>query len=130
MAQLELHKDKIAQVGLQVVSVGIGEPKHAARYCPKLSPNTICLVSEEGGDSAHRAYGLKNATAKELATPEVGKIALKNVLKGNIGGMPTGNTQMMSGTFIVDKDGKIIYAYYSEHIADHPQIDDLIAQVK
>lgn len=123
---MELHKEKIAQAGLQVVSVGIGEPKHAARYCPKLSPSTICLVPEEGGDSAHRAYGLKNASASEVATQEVGKIALKNVLKGNIGGIPTGNTQMMPGTFIVDRDGKIIFAYYSDHIADHPQIEDLV----
>ena len=113
-----------------MVSVGIGEPKHAARYCPKLSPSTICLVPQEGGDSAHRAYGLKNATGREMSNPELGKVAVKNILKGNLGGIPSGNVQMMSGTFIVDSNGKIIFAYYSEHIADHPQIDDLVALVK
>jgi hypothetical protein len=127
---LELHKDDLKKAGLQVVSVGIGEPKHAARYCPKLSPSTICLVPEEGGDSAHRAYGLQNATGKEMANPELGKIGMKNVLKGNFGGIPSGNVQMMPGTFVVDRDGKIIFAYYSKHIADHPQIENLVALAK
>ncbi|MDX2075762.1 MAG: AhpC/TSA family protein [bacterium] len=126
---MELHKNELIEAGLQIVSVGIGEPKHAARYCPKLAPSLICLVPEAGGDSAHRTYGLKNATAKEVATQETGKIALKNVLKGNFGGIPTGNTQMMPGTFIVNPQGKIIFAYYSDHIADHPQIEELVAIV-
>jgi hypothetical protein len=123
---LELHADDIKNAGLQVVSVGIGEPKHAARYCPKLAPSTICLVPEEGGDSAHRAYGLKDATGKEMANKDVGKIGMKNVLKGNFGGIPSGNVQMMPGTFGVDETGKVIFAYYSEHIADHPDIAELI----
>lgn len=123
---MELHKTDIQNAGLQVVGVGIGEPKHAARYCPKLAPNTICLVPEKGGDSAHRAYGLSDVNKKEMATQEIGKALLKNALKGNIGGIPTGNVQMMPGTFVVDKSGKIIYAYYSEHIADHPEIAELI----
>lgn len=108
------------------MGVGIGEPKHAARYCPKLAPNAICLVPEEGGDSAHRAYGLEDMNKKEMATQEIAKSLLKNALKGNIGGIPTGNVQMMPGTFIVDETGTIIFAYYSKHIADHPDIDGLI----
>lgn len=123
---MELHKDKIHSAGLQVVGVGIGEPKHAARYCPKLAPNTICLVPEEGNDSAHRAYGLEDVNKQEMASKEVGKALLKNALKGNIGGVPSGNVQMMPGTFIIDESGKVIFAYYSKHIADHPAIEDLI----
>jgi len=127
---LELHKDKLIEANLQVVSIGIGEAKHAARYCPKLAPSLICLVPEAGGDSAHRVYGLRDATGKQVANPETGKIALKNALKGNFGGIPSGNVQMMPGTFIVNPEGKVIFAYYSDHIADHPEIDDLVVAVR
>lgn len=33
---------------------------------------------------------------------------------------------MLPGTFIVDQQGIIQYAYYSQHAGDHPRIDDLI----
>jgi hypothetical protein len=126
---LELNKDKLFNEGLQIVGVGIGEPKHAARYCPKIAPSLICLVPEEGSDSAHRTYGLRDASGNQLLDPEVGKKLVKTVLKGNFGGIPSGNVQMMPGTFIVNPQGKIIFAYYSKNITDHPQIEELVAIV-
>jgi peroxiredoxin len=34
---------------------------------------------------------------------------------------------MLPGTFIVDQQGIIQYAYYSEHAGDHPEVGELLA---
>ncbi|MBC8099916.1 MAG: hypothetical protein H7Y11_10775, partial [Armatimonadetes bacterium] len=38
------NEQAIQDAGLQVVAVGIGEPKHATRYCGTLAPGIDCLT--------------------------------------------------------------------------------------
>jgi len=128
LARLENHRDELAAAGLQVINIAMGEPKHIKRYCGNLAPNLDCLGRTD--DQIYRAYGLREGQLNELANINVAKSAMGEFLRGNIGGVPSGNMRMMPGTFIIDRDGSIAYTYYSEDIADHPSIDELLKAAK
>jgi peroxiredoxin len=122
---LELHKDELANAKLQVVSVAMGEPKHAERYCGKLAPSMTCLTNET--TMPYETYGLQQGKLGELMSPAVIVASVRALARGSSQGKAIGDVKMLPGTFIVDKQGIIQYAYYSRHAGDHPKIADLIA---
>jgi len=105
-----------------VIAIGLGEPKHAERFCGKLAPGITCLT--DSTNTSHTAYGLTHlglgaAVGSVLATARA-------VAAGHVQGQATGDQTMLPGTFIVDTGGVVRYAYYSKHAGDHPNIEDLI----
>lgn len=108
------------------MAVAMGEAKHARRYCGKLAPNLTCLA-----DPVHEVftdYGLRQGTLREmssLATMRAGFRALKN---GHMQGKTVGDARMLPGTFVVDQNGIIQHAHYSQHPGDHPDITALLKQ--
>ena len=122
---MELHKDKLTNAKLQVVSVAMGEPKHAERYCGKLAPSIACLTNET--TMPYETYGLQQGKLGELMSPAAVVASVRALARGNMQGEPIGDVKMLPGTFIVDKNGVTQYVYYSKHAGDHPKISDLIA---
>ena len=122
---MELHKDELANAKLQVVSVAMGEPKHAERYCGKLAPSITCLTNET--TMPYQTYGLQQGKLGELMSPAVVVASVRALARGSSQGEAIGDVKMLPGTFIVDNQGIIQYAYYSKHAGDHPKIADLIA---
>ena len=121
---MELHKDELANAKLQVVSVAMGEPKHAERYCGKLAPSITCLTNET--TMPYETYGLQQGKLGELMSPAVVVASVRALARGSSQGEAIGDVKMLPGTFIVDKQGIIQYAYYSKYAGDHPKIADLI----
>lgn len=118
---------------MQIIVVAMGEPKHIKRYCGRLAPNLTCLTGEQMGEAAYKAFGLREGTMREMASGDVLKAGFRAVMKGHLGGQPVGNVKMLPGTFIVDPQGQIAYAYYSQHAGDHPEISalkDVLQQLK
>jgi len=109
--------------------VAIGETKHAERYCEQIAPSVNCLT-DDGRTIAHELYGLKEGSLGELLNLNVVKGGLRAAQRGFMGDLPTGNTKMMSGTFIVDQGGIIRYIYYSKDAADHPAMTGVIAAAR
>jgi peroxiredoxin len=122
---LELHKDELTTAGLQIVGVAMGQPKHAKRYCGKLAPGMTCLTDET--TLPYQIYGLQQGKLKELMSPSVVAASLRALARGSSQGKAIGDAKMLPGTFIVDQQGIIHYAYYSKHAGDHPAIADLVA---
>ena len=61
---MELHKEALQAVGLQLLAVGLGEPKHAARYCGKLAPSQTCFAAT--ANDPYYEWGLYQYTAKDM----------------------------------------------------------------
>jgi peroxiredoxin len=123
--KLALHKDKLTSAKLQIVGVAMGQPKQAERYCGKLAPSVTCLTDET--TLPYQTYGLQQGKLNELISPEVVFASIRALARGSSQGETVGDAKMLPGTFIVDKQGIIQYAYYSKHAGDHPNIADLIA---
>lgn len=128
LVELEQHRDALTAAGFQLLAVGLGEPKHAERYCGKLAPHVTCFA-DSSNDGYYR-WGLRQATNAEFAAHgfDILKASAKALLKGQMQGGATGDVAMLPGTFIIDRDGIIRYAYYSAYAGDDPSIDDLLRQ--
>ncbi len=103
----------------------MGQPKHAERYCGKLAPSMVCLTDEK--TVPYQTYGLQQGKLKDLLSPSVIAASVRALARGSLQGKTIGDAKMLPGTFIVDKQGIIQYAYYSKHAGDHPAIADLVA---
>jgi peroxiredoxin len=128
LAQLEQHHAALKAAGLNLIAVGLGEPKYAQHFCGKLAPNVTCLT--DNTDISRDVYGLNRTAFQHLATGEFMKAVVQTSLSGHLQGKATGNTRMLPGTFIVDRTGVIRYAHYSVHPGDEPPFEDLIAGAK
>ena len=128
MAQLESHKDEITAKGLRIIAVGLGEPKHARRYCDKLAPSITCYSNKT--PELNHEYGLTQGGLGQLLSPSVLAASTRAMRAGHHQGQATGDVKMLPGTFIVDQEGIIQYAYYSSHAGDHPDLSKLMRGVK
>lgn len=105
---------------MQIVAIGLGQTKHAERYCGKLAPSLTCLSNEES--DLNRAYGLTRGSLLQLMGPAGIANGVRAMSKGFRQGKSTGDELMLPGTFVVDKAGVVRYAYYSANAGDHPNI--------
>jgi len=124
LSQLENRFTDLTAAGLEVVAVAMGDPKHAARYCPQLAPSATCL--SDSTVEVYNVYGLKRAGLKEFASLDMLVKGARATIQGYFPGEVTADPTMLPGTFIVDNAGIVRYAYYSKHPGDHPDIDALI----
>jgi peroxiredoxin len=124
LSSLESHYEELSRAGLTVRAVAQGEPKHNERYCGTLAPSVTCL--SEDGTSAYTTWGLKQGGLIEFLSPAVLAGGMRAAAAGHKPGTPIGDVRMMPGTFIVDGDGIVRYAYYSKDAADHPPMADLL----
>jgi len=113
-------------VGLQLLAVGLGEPKHAERYCGRLAPSLTCFADDK--NDGYYAWGLRQGTAGELFANSLNvlRASAKAMAAGHVQGRATGDTHMLPGTFIIDRDGMIRYAYYGHYAGDDPAIEALV----
>ena len=126
MAQLESHKDKIAEAGLKIVAVAMGEPKHAVRYCGKMTADIDCYCNKAG--DVYQLYGIGRKGMSQLLNPRMIQASVRAGKAGHSQGKATGDVKMLPGTFVVDRAGAIQFAYYSTHAGDHPDLDVLLAK--
>jgi peroxiredoxin len=126
---LELHKDGFEKLGLPVVAIALGKPKHARRYCGQLAPSIDCYCDDEE-TAVYTAYGLEQGSGSSFLKPGLMKATVRAMAAGHRQGKATGDVRMLPGTFIVDGDGVVQYAYYSEHAGDHPDLARLLASIK
>ncbi|MCB9434737.1 MAG: hypothetical protein H6668_22470 [Ardenticatenaceae bacterium] len=124
---MESQKEDIAAAGMQIVAIGLGQPKHAERYCGQLAPSVTCLTNEE--PDLNREYGLTRGSLLQLVGPAGLANGARAWGKGFRQGKSTGDEQMLPGTFVIDKVGMVRYAYYSANAGDHPEITAVLRQV-
>lgn len=129
LAVLEENREQLNRAGLQLLAIGLGQPKHAERYCGKLAPHVTCF--SDTVNDGYYAWGLRQGTMAELAAQgmNVLKASAKVLLAGHMQGAATGDINMLPGTFIIDRDGVVQYAYYSKYAGDDPSIETLLQVV-
>jgi hypothetical protein len=123
---LEQRKNDLQAAGLQLLAIGLGEPKHAERYCGKLAPSQTCFASAT--NDPYHEWGIYQFTAKDTLMNGLKLMAASHQARanGHNQGKATGDIAMSSGTFIVDAAGIVRYIYYSKFAGDDPDIDELV----
>ncbi|MER3420120.1 MAG: hypothetical protein C4290_06170, partial [Chloroflexota bacterium] len=78
----------------------------------------------------YRAFALRRGGPAELVGPAVLLRYAQAALKGHLGGVPMGDTRLLPGTFIIDREGTVRYARYARHAGDHPPVEELVAALR
>lgn len=121
---MELHREEIEAAGLQVVAVGLGQPKHARHFGDKLAPSVACLTKEE--PELHAIYGVERGNMLRMLAPDALMAGAQAAARGHTQGTATGDQQRLPGTFIVDEQGIIRYAHYGKFAGDNPDLTELL----
>lgn len=128
MDELHTAQPELQKHGLTLVIVTQGTPEEAKRFCAERAPGATCLADPDR--KAYSAYGLGRGTwFQTLLSPSIWKSnkRLKETKGFTPEPAPKGqDTFVMSGTFIIGKDGRVRLPYYYEDIADHPPVELLL----
>ncbi len=124
LAELVSAHDRIKAAGLSIVVITQGTPETTALFAKQFAPGLLCLADPER--KAYTAYGLERGTLRQTFLNLKVLSAVKDSQKKGykVEGPPEGQDAMlMSGTFIIGTNGKILLPYYYDNIADHPSLE-------
>lgn len=125
MDELYNAQPELKKRGLTLAIVTQGTPEQAKRFCADRAPGATCLADPDR--KVYAAYGLGRGTLfQTLLSPNIWKSnkRLKQTKGFTPEPAPKGqDTFVMSGTFIIGRDGRIRLPYYYEDIADHPPVE-------
>jgi peroxiredoxin len=125
---LDQAHDEIRDAGGEVVCVFQYRAHPTRNFCAQRGVEIECLGDPE--KDAYDAVGLERGGAKELASPKVALGALRAAAKGQLPGMPEGDTALMPATFVVGSDGRVVYAHYNADQSDNPPMDEVLEALR
>jgi len=128
VAQLRQKKQRFDQAGAQVVLVSMGTPEESAAFEMKF--NIPFPLISDPKRQLYQAFGLKQISGLELISPSVAFKGLLAMSKGHTIGMPVGDIRQLSGVFIINPDGRIVYSHVASDPSDHPDPDTLLNALK
>ena len=127
--RLRASQAELDAAGLRLAVVTQGTAEAAAEFCAQFAPpGSICLSDPEF--KVYAAYGLERGNIfQTVLSPQIWKAVNDAAkLKGwRLELPPAGqDAAMLSGTFVIGRDGRVRLPYYYAHIADHPPMEALI----
>lgn len=123
-------QERIKNSGLSIAVVTQGTPETTALFAQEFARGLLCLADPER--KAYKAYGLERGTLfQTFLNLKVLAAVRRSQKKGfKVEPAPDGqDTMLMSGTFIISTEGKILLPFYYDNIADHPTLDLLLTGV-
>ncbi|MHB8135626.1 MAG: SelL-related redox protein [Anaerolineaceae bacterium] len=123
-------QERIRKAGLAIAIIMQGTPEATALFAEQFAPGLLCLADPER--KAYKAFGLVRGNLfQTFLNPKVWSAISKSKKKGyRVEPPPPGQDAMlMSGTFIISKEGRVELPYYYDNIADHPSLDLLLEGV-
>jgi peroxiredoxin len=122
-------RDRLDEFGAAAVAViTFGATERVAAYQrDQLAPLTV-LVDDDR--RTYRAYGLGRGSVWKVWGPKIWWAYAKLIRRGRRFRRPSEDTLQLGGDFVVGRDGRIAYAFYSDDPDDRPPVDDLVAAVR
>jgi peroxiredoxin len=125
---LDEARDEIREAGGDLVAVFQYRAEATRNFCRQREVEIECLGDPER--EGYDAVGLERGGIKELYNPKVGLRALSAARKGAVLGKPEGDTRQMPGTFVVGRDGKLVYAHYNKDQSDNAPVEEVLEAVR
>lgn len=132
LARLARLNPQVVEAGAQIVVVTMGKPEETEQFCAERAPGVNCY--SDPSVNAYRLYGLSRGAADQLFGPAVWLKGAQATLEGKFDGLPlgkpVGDPFQMPGVFVIDRDGRVVMAYYSKHAGDYPEDETLLRAVR
>jgi peroxiredoxin len=129
--QLRGDRAKFKRLGANVVLIGLGTPERAKWFCEDKEIPFICVADPDV--SAHRAYGLRRGSLRQVLGPQV---YLRWTKARLLGDMPLPRAKLgedvmqMPGTFVIDTGGIVRYAHRNTDVTDNPPNEEVLAVLR
>lgn len=130
LSELVSGKERIRKAGLEIAVITQGTPEATSLFANQYAPGLLCLSDPQ--KKAYQAYGLERGTLFQTFLNARVWTAIRNSRKKGyrVEAPPAGQDAMlMSGTFIISREGRILLPYYYDNIADHPAMELFLAGV-
>jgi peroxiredoxin len=125
---LDQARDEIREAGGSVLCVFQYRAHPTRNFCAQRGVQLECLGDPD--KKGYDAVGLERGGPKELASPKVALGALRAAAKGQLPGMPEGDTALMPATFVVDTEGTIRWAHYNADQSDNPSMEPILEALR
>lgn len=119
--------EEIRAAGGDVIAVFQYRAQPTRNFCRQRKVGIDCY-----GDPERAAYdevGLERGSVRQVLGPRVMPGYLKAISKGQLPGVPKGDTAQMPGTFVIGTDGRVRFAHYNETAADNPPMASVLEAV-
>ncbi len=130
LAEIVEGKSRIQAAGLGIAIIMQGTPEESAKFAKEFAPGLKVLADPER--LAYSAYGLERGNLfQTFLNPKVWSAVSRSRKKGyKVEPPPEGQDAMLlSGTFIINTEGRIELPYYYDDISDHPPLELLLSGV-
>jgi peroxiredoxin len=114
--------------GAAVVLVTFTRPRNLPGFRRRLGLRYPVVTDETR--AVYRAYGLGRGPWWKVWGPRALLASVRLVRAGRRLERPTEDTLQLGGDFVVDPDGRLVYAYRSNAPDDRPPVDALIDAVR
>ena len=129
LGEVAANVGRFREVGVNVLTISQAKPALLAMVL-RQSPRPFPVVSDPDR-TAYRAFGLERTGFWSFLRPSVLWGYLRLILRGSKIRKPYEGEDVyqLGGDFLLDRAGRIVYAYRSRTATDRPAIADLLAAV-
>jgi peroxiredoxin len=126
---LDRAHEELRSAGGEVVCVFQYRAQPTRNFCRQREVELECLGDPDR--AAYDAVGLERGGVRELATPKIGIAAIRAAREGAlVGDAKGGDRRLMPATFVVGRDGRVLFAHYHRDQSDNPPVEPVLDAVR
>ena len=126
---MRTHYEEIQGLGGDVIAIGTGNVKYAAAVVVDEDVPFPVLVDDEG--DAARAAQVQRVSFRVLLFDKRSRAGARAAhANGHRIHRPGKRTTQLGATFVIGPGDRVAYEHVSEHTADHPPLDEVIAALR
>jgi peroxiredoxin len=119
--------EKFEARNTRIVAVGQGTPSDRDDFLEAHGPYPFPVLCDPDRD-AYRAYGLARGNLYNVGMhPKVIAKAAEAYGAGERQGRTVGDGMQLPGTFVISRDGVVLFAYAAKQSSDFPSIEAVLA---
>lgn len=127
---MQAHAGEFRRLGAEILVVSQARPEVLAAFLRE-RPSPLSIVADPGR-AAYRAFGLERTSWAAMLSPGVILRYLRHMVRGWRAERvrPGEDVLQLGGDFVLDRAGRLAYAYRSAEPTDRPLVEVLLAAVR
>ena len=123
-SQLRDMYPEFTRRGFDIVAIGQGTPMRSQRFREDYRLPFVVLGDKEL--VSYRDYGLTHGIGNGITSPGAYKAFFRALGSGHVPGKPDGDSLQNPGTFLIDRNGIILYQHVGTNAGDFPTAREIL----